>query len=82
VSVALVIQYAKRMCRIIFHLRSVWVYHISTLSHKRTIFRKVFMESKMCDFSFFAYVSNIHSKKNSATYHRRVIIVPITIVTF
>jgi len=73
VSVALVIHYAKRMCRFIFSsMVCLGSPNFSTLSRKHTIFRKMVIESKTCVLSFFAYyVSNTHSQKNSATHHRR-----------
>jgi len=42
VSAVLVIQIAKHMHRIMLsHLWPVWLYHVSTLSHKRPAFQKI-----------------------------------------
>jgi hypothetical protein len=48
VCAALVIQHAKYMGSVWFHLWSVWLYHTFTLSHKRLDFRKKVTEHKMC----------------------------------
>ena len=67
VFVALGIQHAKRMRRVILlSLTSPNLQHFSTLSYKRHDFRKKATEHKMCAFDFVInFVWNIsHSKRN------------------
>jgi hypothetical protein len=74
VSVALVIQHAMRMRRIIvLSVACPTRQHFSALSHKRHDFLRNVTEHKMCAFIFFAsFVYNIsHSKKNSVKYYHK-----------
>jgi hypothetical protein len=74
VSVALVIQHAKRTVRIILpSVACPAVPYFSTLSHKRHDFRKTFIQHKMCVLIFSTtFVWNIsHSKQNSARYYHK-----------
>jgi hypothetical protein len=71
VSVALIIQHAKRMCRVILSsVISLAVSCFSTLFHKRYDFQEKGTEHKMCVLIFFyRFFQNIsHSKKNLARY--------------
>jgi hypothetical protein len=73
VFVALIIQHAKRMRRIILSPTACpAVPYFSTLSHKQRNFREEVIEHKMCVLMLSTtFVWNIsHSKKNSArNYH-------------
>jgi hypothetical protein len=68
VSVALFIQHAKRMRRIVLSsVACLAVRNFSTLSHKICYFRKNIIEQKMWfDFSTNFVWTVSHSKKNSA----------------
>jgi hypothetical protein len=73
-SVALFIQFAMRMRRIILpSVACLTVLHFSTLSHRRHGFRRNVMKHKMCVLIFStAFVRNIsNSKKNSARYYHK-----------
>jgi hypothetical protein len=80
VSVALVMQHAKRMCRVI--LSSVVcpaVPYFSTLFHKQHDFRKKnAIQNKMCALIFStSFVCNVsHSRENSAKYYHKYSYVP------
>jgi hypothetical protein len=73
VSVALVIQHAKRMCRIILlSLACLSLLYLPILSHIRQDFREKFMEHKMYVLRFStAFIRNFsYFKKKSARYHK------------
>ena len=76
VSVALIIQHAKRMCRIVLSFVTCpSLPYFSTLSHKRHDFHKNVIEYKMCILIFpTAFVSNIsHNKNNSQRYYHKYV---------
>jgi hypothetical protein len=73
-SVALVIQHAKRMRRIILSsVPCLALPYFSTLSHKRHDFRKKVIKHKMCFliFSTTFVWNNSHCKKNWARYYHK-----------
>jgi hypothetical protein len=88
VPVAVVIQHAKRMRRIILsYVASSAVPYFSTLSHKRNKFLGKVIENKMCIFIFSAtFVSNISLKRIqrviTINVHRSSCKVPVTFVGF
>jgi hypothetical protein len=74
VSVALVIQHAKRMCPIILSsVACLALQYFSTLSHKRQDFREKVIKHKMCVLFFSTtFVWNIsHFKNNLAGYYNK-----------
>jgi hypothetical protein len=78
VFVALGIQHAKRMRRVVLlSLTSPDLQHFSTISYKRHDFRKKSTEHKMCVFYFIInFVWNIsHSKEKLARYNNKCTIV-------
>jgi hypothetical protein len=77
VSVALVIQHAMHMSRIIFvSVASVCVPYFSTLSHKRHVFRKAVMEYKMRALVLSkTFVWKFPGCKNSGRYYHKCTLV-------
>jgi len=74
VSVALVMQYEKRMRHILLSsVACLALQYIFTVYHKRHNFGKKAIEHKICVLIFSTnFVWNIsHSKKNSATYYHK-----------
>ena len=67
-SVAIVIQHAKRMCCIILSsVASLVAPYFSTSSHKQHNFRKKVFEHKMCPFIFSTtFGSNVSPPKNDS----------------
>ena len=71
--VAVVTEHAKRMRRTILpSVACPALPYISTLSHKRHVFRENVIEDKKCALIFSTtFVRNIsHAKKNTARYHK------------
>ena len=76
VFVTLGIQSARRMSHVVI-VACPALHYFSTLSHKRHDFRKQVIEHKRCVSSFSTtFVRNIfHSKKNTAIYDRKSVVV-------
>jgi hypothetical protein len=82
VSVALVVQHAKRICPIILpSVASPALLYFCTLSHIHKIFGKKFTEYKMClDFPATSVWNSSHAEKNSARYYHKCTQVSIHVI--
>ena len=75
-SLALFIQNAKRMRRIVLSsVTFVALSYFSTLSHKRYDLQEKRLLNIKCVLIFFTTLNYFHSKKNSARYVKKIYIV-------